>query len=197
MSSNTQERTYIDSNIWFAYITQDKFGEESDQANKIIDDIIRQKNSVAVISHLAILEVVNVIRNKVVQKTKHRGQLDLNLETELRQTANELIKEFLDKTTKWSIAEKLEIFEVTKPLVEVWKNTFLIQNAILGQIIEVHKCKICKGVFNGYTYKGVDHYDIQHALIAQEAKVNFLATFDKGYNELRDVFRDSFEIKIY
>ncbi len=42
--------------------------------------------------------------------------------------------------------------------------------------------------YHEYTYRGIDHYDIQHAIIAEYAKANQFITFDRGYECIKDEF---------
>jgi hypothetical protein len=44
-------------------------------------------------------------------------------------------------------------------------------------------------------YRGVDHWDIQHALIAKEGKVNTFVTF-RGFNKLKQYFNNDYEIRV-
>ena len=66
--SSKLEKTYVDSNVWFSYITKGKYEKTYDKARNIIDGIIANPQSVVVISDLVILEMVSILRSKVVQK---------------------------------------------------------------------------------------------------------------------------------
>jgi predicted nucleic acid-binding protein len=67
MPSKISEKIYIDSNVWFSYITKAKYENTFDKARNIIDGIIENNYFVAVISQLVILEMINICRAKVIQ----------------------------------------------------------------------------------------------------------------------------------
>jgi predicted nucleic acid-binding protein len=196
MSSKTPERIYIDSNVWFSYLTEGQFDREAEKASKIINSIIESSNKIAVINRLIILEVINVIRVRIVQRTQWNGNLSQDFEEQLRLKATNFIRKFIDIITKWAKSDKLEIFDSKMIVSDLLNKTVIIQDKLKGKFMEYDKCKICHRFHNMYNYKGCDHWDIQHAFIASEAKVNSLVTFDKGYEELKDYFND-FKITIY
>jgi predicted nucleic acid-binding protein len=73
MSSNILEKIYLDSNVWFSYLLKkddSKSSIEYQQANIIINKIVSDSNLIALISHLVILEIISIIRKKVVTKMK-------------------------------------------------------------------------------------------------------------------------------
>jgi len=74
MSSNILEKIYLDSNVWFSYLLKkddSKSSIEYQQANIIINKIVSDSNLIALISHLVILEIISIIRKKVVTKMKN------------------------------------------------------------------------------------------------------------------------------
>lgn len=196
MQSGHLERIYIDSNIWFAYLSNVKYELKSDKANDIIYRIVNKQNEVAVISRLVIIEVINIIRNRIVQRTKYAVTLEIEKSREIREIIDNKIKRFIDIITRWSKSKKLEIYYTKSPIEGLFQEIMRIQQLLKGQIERIHQCKVCRNRYKGYIYRGVDHWDILHILIAREAKVNYFETFDKGYNELKEYFKE-FEIKIY
>ena len=81
MSSNILEKIYIDSNVWFSYLLKkddSKSSIEYQQANIIINKIVSDSNLIALISHLVILEIISIIRKKVVTKMKITENKEIN-----------------------------------------------------------------------------------------------------------------------
>jgi len=73
MLSKNVEKIYLDSNVWFSYLLKkddSKSSIEYQQANIIINKIVSDSNLIALISHLVILEIISIIRKKVVTKMK-------------------------------------------------------------------------------------------------------------------------------
>ena len=49
-------------------------------------------------------------------------------------------------------------------------------------------CFLCKAEYHEFSYRGIDHYDIQHAIIAEYAKADQFITFDRGYEYIKEDF---------
>ncbi len=191
MLSSHIERIYVDSNIWFAYITNGKYERESEKAAKLIEAIINNPNQKIVVSRLVLVEVINVIRVKIAQKTAFNKLQNEKNKVDIKKISEGLISKFID-----IISRSAEILQVNTSIDKILTEVITLKDKIKGDIKEVHKCKICKRHFEGYIYKGVDHWDLHHAILARESKVNSLITFDTGFAELNNYFK-SFNITIY
>ena len=82
MLSNTVEKIYLDSNVWFSFLLKkddniSKGSIEYEQANIIINKIVSDNNLIGLISHLVILEIISIIRKKVVTKMKITGNKEI------------------------------------------------------------------------------------------------------------------------
>ena len=196
MPLKIQEKTYIDSNIWFAYITNNLYGSESIKAHDILYSIVNDERRIAVISQLVIIEVINVIRTRIIQRTPYENTLETTKINTMRQIISDHIKKFIDVITRWTESKKLEVFTSNTAMKTMLYEIMKVQNNLKGEIKVINQCKFCGTHYNSYVYKGVDHWDIQHALIAREAGVNYFVTFDKGYEELRKYFKE-FKLMIY
>jgi predicted nucleic acid-binding protein len=198
MQSRQREKIYIDTNVWFSYITRGKYDPHFEKAEVIIDDINKNNGCVAIISHLSLLELVNVIRNRVIQRAEYQGRLkeNINIELDLKNRIDQYIKDVMNTITQWEASGKLRIVDVKTPMTQVLIETQLIQHKTFGSVSDSDRCMNCKGEHHAYYYKGVDHWDIQHALIAKEANVNTYITFDRGFNRLKQYFREDYEIQV-
>src|ERR687890_810265 len=107
MLSNTIEKIYLDSNVWFSFLLKKDDSKDSieyHQANAIINKIVSDNNLIALISHLVILEIISIIRKKIVTKMKIHGNKDINdkqSKIRLKNTIDELTRQFIDHITKW------------------------------------------------------------------------------------------------
>jgi hypothetical protein len=198
MQSKQPERVYIDSNVWFSYITEGKYDKQPEKARRIIDNIMQDNGSKAVISHLVLLEIINSLRKRMPEKEKFRGRLkdSPQLASSLEKTIENCVKGILDKITRWEGAGKLIIVDVRRPMTDIFKDAFLIHRNTFGRLGDSQQCRICKGSYTTYYYKGIDHWDIQHALIAREGRATHFDTFDGGFDQIRNYFEDSFVIQI-
>ncbi|MDQ6723765.1 MAG: hypothetical protein M3Z01_05820 [Thermoproteota archaeon] len=196
MLSKTVEKIYIDSNVWFSFLlkgNQDKNKEsiEFEQADLIINKIKSNDNLIALTSHLVILEITSIIRKKIVTKMKIDGNIHINdqgSKHKLKTTIDNLTKEFIDYITKWESIGKLQIVKMDESLSNVLKKEQKILKKHFGEIRKTTKCLICKSEYHGYSYRGIDHYDILHAMIAEYAKADQFITFDRGYECIKEDF---------
>ena len=194
MSSNILEKIYLDSNVWFSYLLKKDEGKNSieyQQANIIINKIVSDSNLIALISHLVIIEIISIIRKKVVTKMKIDGIKDINDKDSkllLKNIIDNLTKKFIDYITRWEASGKLQIVKIDESLSSVLKKEHKILKNNFGEIKKITKCYVCKSEYHEYTYRGIDHYDIQHAIIAEYAKANQFITFDRGYEYLKEEF---------
>lgn len=197
MMSKPIEKIYLDSNVWFSFLLKEKDNDgsktsiESEQANIIINKIVSDSNTIALTSHLVILEIISVIRKKVVTKMKIHGNKDIDdkvIKIHLKKTIDELTRKFIDYITKWEAVGKLQIVKVDEPFSNMLKKEQKILKNRFGEIKKTTRCFVCKSDYHEYIYRGIDHYDIQHAIIAEHAKADQFITFDRGYEYIKEDF---------
>jgi hypothetical protein len=196
MLSNTLEKIYLDSNVWFSFLLKkddnnSKGSIEYEQANIIINKIASDNNLMVLVSQLVILEIISIIRKKAVTKMKITGNKDINDKVSkilLKKTIDDLTREFIDNITKLEYIGKLQIVKIDESLSNVLKREQKILRNKFGEIKKTTKCFVCKSEYHEYTYRGIDHYDIQHAIIAEYAKANQFITFDRSYECIKEDF---------
>jgi len=196
MLSNTVEKIYLDSNVWFSFLLKkddnnSKGSIEYEQANIIINKIVSDENLIGLISQLVILEIISIIRKKVVTKMKITGNKEIKDKDNkilLKKTIDDLTREFIDNITKLEYIGKLQIVKTDESLYNVLKREQKILRNKFGEIKKTTKCFVCKSEYHEYTYRGIDHYDIQHAIIAEYAKADQFITFDRSYECIKEDF---------
>src|SRR6476660_4495525 len=194
MLSNTVEKIYLDSNVWFSFLLKknnNKNSIEYEQANIIINKIVSDNNLIVLVSQLVILEIISIIRKKVVTKMKIPGNKDINdedIKILLKKTIYDLTSEFIDNITKLEYIGKLQIVKIDETLSNVLKREQKILRNKFGEIKKTTKCFVCKSEYHEYTYRGIDHYDIQHAIIEEYAKADQFITFDRSYECIKEDF---------
>lgn len=182
-------KIYIDSNVWFAYITKDNYDKEFFKlAKRLIDGIIDDNDSVAMISQLVYLEMINLFRVRVTQREKCEGPVTDEIEKDITNKINEFAKEFTIKTTGWISSKKLFAIKPTKSFKDVYTDVQRLQQQITGKIVYYEKSEEHNNPADRYHYTAIDHHDIQHALLAVEGNATEFATFDKSFKYVRDKF---------
>jgi len=196
MQSSQPEKIYIDTNVWFSYITQGKYDPHFEKAQAVIDNVNKNNEHIAIISHLSLLELVNSIRSGVIRKSEYKGKLKENsdIEPDLKHRIDQYIEDVMNIITKWEASGKLRIVDVKTSMTQILRQSYLLQHGTFGFVKDSDICKTCKSEHHSYDYKGVDHWDIQHALIAKEANVNTFVTFDLGFEKLKQYFSNDYEI---
>jgi hypothetical protein len=196
MLSKTVEKIYLDSNVWFSFLLKgnqesNKDSIEYEQADIILNKINSDSNLIALTSHLVILEITSIIRKKIVAKKKINGNISINdkeNKQELKSIIDKLTREFIDYITRWEFIGKLQIVKIDESLTNILKKEQKILKNKFGEIRKTTKCFICKSEYHEYSYRGIDHYDIQHAIIAEYAKADQFITFDRGYEFIKEDF---------
>ena len=156
--SSKLEKTYVDSNVWFSYITKGKYEKTYDKTRSIKSES----------------RIADALRWKIDVYTK----------------------EFLAKITESTMAKKIVAVESNIPMNEFSRRVVQIQRKTFGKILDQNFCPICKRPYKSYRYRGADYNDIQHAIMAQFARVNRFITFDRGYEFLKPFFKRTYEIQI-
>ena len=165
-SSNT---AYFDTNIWVAYI----LGETDPHSfvNNLVERMLKEEYCVYV-SDLVIMETINSFRRKIPIKIKTTTESSSSLE-----------KKITEKTLKYVTA--LESFRREGKIVN--KNPPM-------SVKQLHRftTKYLERYFGSvekhgrhYRYKGLNHWDIQHALIARSFGTKTFYTADSSFEELK------------
>jgi hypothetical protein len=122
---------------------------------------------------------------------KINGNKDINdkqSKIHLKNTIDELTRKFIDHITKWEAAGKLRIVKIDESLSNVLKKEQKILKKNFGEIKKTTHCFVCKSENHEFSYRGIDHYDIQHTIIAEYAKADQFTTFDRGYEYIKEDF---------
>lgn len=111
MQSERLEKTYIDSNIWFSYITEGKYDNTFVHVKKLIEEILDKDKSIIVISDLVVLEMISVIRTKIVQRESFTEKIEKNprIATGLYDLIKRYTTKFMEKFTESTSTGKIEI----------------------------------------------------------------------------------------
>src|SRR6476620_11485613 len=123
MLSNTVEKIYLDSNVWFSFLLKkddnnSKGSIEYEQANIIIKKIVVNK--------------MKITGNKEIK--------DKDNKILLKKTIDDLTREFIDNITKLEYIGKLQIVKTDESLYNVLKREQKILRNKFGEIKKTTKC---------------------------------------------------------
>lgn len=128
----------------------------------------------AVVSYVNILEVMGVIRKRIVEGEKFTGQLNDDLKKKLREKIKQRIAEFFTFLMRLKNENKIIIRIPNITLKDYFKDVLkYYKNA--DNDISIKNFK--------YIYKELGHYDLQHAIHAA-AFANELITNDDAFKYL-------------
>jgi predicted nucleic acid-binding protein len=175
-------RVYFDSSLWISYILQENLDNRAQRVQQLIDQI-KEDDEVILVSHLVLLEVLEVIRKRITQMEQYTS-LDDNKKEEIKDKIQEKTNNFIEILYRLVQEHRVALVN-SQESVDTWfKATYSIFTTSFGDISTYNS----GGKGNNplrYRYRGVGHYDIQHALTAKEYSARGLYTFDWGFAELQ------------
>jgi hypothetical protein len=140
-----------------------------------------------VISTLVLLEVIDVIRKRVTEKEFYAG-LGFAARRAIESKAQTKIQEFVNKTTRLAAQGKARIVDPDRGLADYHQETLRLSQPHFGMVDESNQCPVCRRALAlRYKFRGLGHYDIQHAINARDCLANELFSFDKAFSQMSTV----------
>lgn len=174
---------YFDSSIWLSYLLQDRHYLDAEKSLKRIEE----GDDIALISSLIMLEIIEVIRKRITENESYVG-LTADVKQKIKTSIDEKTREFIDKVTKLVAQGKAEIRNPEEPLEGYLKETLALFSPNFGEISEFDYCFICNRKTNmRYRYRGLGHYDMQHAMNAKDCHAKEIVSVDKAFSQLRNI----------
>ncbi|KAF5029865.1 PIN domain-containing protein [Methanoculleus sp. 10] len=174
-------RVYFDSSIWVSHILQEKRNNRAQTVQQLLDQI-KEDEEVILVSHLVLLEVLEVIRKRVTEKEPY-SELNDEKKKEIMAKIQEKTNVFLKSLSQLIKEHKVALIDSQEPVDKWFKRTYSIYISSSGDISARNYSPDRRGN-PALRYQGVGHYDIQHALTAKEFSARALYTFDQGFSRL-------------
>ena len=184
---------YFDTSIWVAYLRDcDEFHA---QGIKLMRELEQEEKSVLYMSDLVSLEVMHVMRYKIIEDRKSDNNTD-----KMESDAKNVQKYFLSKIKQMEKAGSIKYPEIKTPVDKHYKKAIKKSASYFGNIITVIFCNNCNGKLDDdcecsncenpsyrtkYFYKGLGHVDLEHALYARDYGVDDFYTFDRSFEDLK------------
>lgn len=173
MSETTDSNdAYFDANIWVAYMLN-----ELDQhhlfANKLVDEMQKGKYQVYV-SDLVLLETITSLRRKLPVKIEKTHMTKSSLKEHVKTKTYD----FLNIMVKLEMDEKIINKNPNMPITQLHRNANRYLINYFGDLQRQGK---------HYLYKGLNHWDFQHALIAKSVGASVFYTTDSGFEQLKKI----------
>lgn len=184
-------KAYLDANILLAISAgKEKEPDQFRLAERVLGEI-RDGKIQGVISSLTLMEVIAVLRT---QKGREKEKIDgLSREKQLEYVLNEsknmyekLMRELLQLSNiKFDLGKHTDINKLMDQAFDILQHT-------KGKVRFFNRCKRCGTEHVNYSmFKGLGSDDIIHALLAKDIGCDYLITFDKDFEELKE--RDEFQ----
>lgn len=174
---------YFDSSVWLSYLLQDKHHSKAEKSLKRIEE----GNDTALVSTLVLLEIIEVIRKRIPENEVYTG-LTSSAVKNIKTKIDEKTREFVDKLTKLSEQKKVKVVDPNKLLDSYFKETLSLLSPNFGEITEFDYCFVCdRNTKMRYKYRGLGHYDLQHAINARDCCAKEIVSVDKGFSQLRNI----------
>lgn len=175
---------YFDSCVWISYVLpRDK---HHFKAVNQLERIERGEDEV-IVSSQVILEFLDVIRKRIVQEENYVG-LNNAAKTRIKTKIDAITRKFMNMLTLLAHEHKVMIANPNQNLTDYLHLTQKILIQHFGDIGEFSFCFTCnRSTPTRYRYRGMGHYDIQHAINAKDAKADEIVSFDQPFRFLNDI----------
>lgn len=172
---------YLDSSVLVAYSLE--FDKHYPKAKHLMEQIKLGKLHAA-ISTLGMMETIDAIRRKMTKNATYKGSAsstDMNwLEIEI----DKKVIRFLKGIGALIDQGYLDLTDPIKPMDKVFDEAYKVLLCSFGSIKNDQGFQQNPAQPTGYYYQGIGQYDVQHAIIAKNAKASSLITFDEGFRDL-------------
>ena len=186
---------YIDASVWLDYFLPDK--EESYQMAKRQIERLKDESDHFLISFLVMMEIIGVIRQRVVEREKHTGLSD-EKKQEIKIKANTAVERILSSLVALENQHRLMMVNPVGDASDFHSQSLhklrdLDLNAF-GEIEDRRMCSKCHQLLPNRKNKLVclGHYDFQHAFIARQHHASEIVSFDRAFRQMPNFveFRD-------
>jgi predicted nucleic acid-binding protein len=181
---------YWDSSIWLSNFLQDQdFPYAEQQLERI-----KNGSEVIVVSNLVLMEVIGVLRQRTIEKQTYQGITEKQ-KAGLKKLADDEVTRALMIIRDLGRSKKVIITSSKMSVSELHQKTYdILACWIFGDILPTNKrckCPSCGVIRSPTTYrlKYPGHYDIQHALLANEPisgnlRINEIVSVDRAFTQL-------------
>jgi hypothetical protein len=136
----------------------------------------------AIVSTLVFLEVLGALRKKIVRKESFAGPLTPAIKKNIQTKIEQKIAEFMTKVAELTRQGKVLLADPDMRLRNYLRNVLSIFSPYKGYLEHSPANKPDK-----YIYEGLGHWDMQHAVNAQELNAGELVSCDSKFNDLRNI----------
>ena len=200
---DTRNTVCFETSIWISYMLGDVF---SQKCKRTIDSCVHDNDSIIVISHMIIAEIILTLRRKIMfSKGSHKNASGNALKYSdivlRRNEAKRMVNCFLNWLKYLSDTNNLVYYMWPIQLVNFEKAVFnRVKNYNNWNLIRYGYCKDCankktiekecciecknKISTSCVRYRGLDYPDIQHAEMARLNHVQHFFTVDKSFRHL-------------
>jgi hypothetical protein len=130
------------------------------------------------------LEVIGALRKRIVRKETFVGSLDPHIKTNIRNKIKQKITEFLTGIGNLAKDGKVLLADPDIHLRNYLRNVLGSFTRYRGDLIDVPSKKPDR-----YDYKGLGHWDLQHAMNAKDLNANELVSCDEDFDDLQRLSR--------
>ena len=177
---------YLDACILLAYTNGPKANQfQYNTASRIMRDI-KQKKYKGVITHIALQEILNILRRQIGSNHGHLFNLPepdrmKYVNTEARRQYSLLLTELL----RGQVFTFPNCDEISAGTIN--RDGLILLDRHFGEVkLGYRKCNQCGYSSNKSEYKGLSPSDVAHIMLAHELHCDQFFTFDQGYEILQN-----------
>lgn len=168
---------YLDTCVWLsAANTRDSNHTKAKQ----LMAKIQSGAYVAVVSRHVLLEVLDVLRDRMVMDPRVRPTSDRVVHRKIVET---LYKNF---TSKILGMRNVRLRDPSTPTFETLKESAQLVRNVWGNVSTSPRCPICKSSYRFIEYDGPHRDDMLHSILASKMGCDVLITFDQGFSLIKN-----------
>jgi predicted nucleic acid-binding protein len=179
---------YLDSSIVVSYALGPTDYHYAN-AKQIIEKDIMKKRTIGLVSTLVLLEIIDVIRHRVTERTNKATMNHMDENTRKSYIKTESDKKITDLVNVLTQMENqgYVIFADFTPLdlKQIMDNVYVYSKKYFGLIRKYFRCRFCRSFFEHYSYRGLGWIDVMHAFLALELCADGFTTADKSFKDLQ------------
>ena len=170
---------------------------------KPLIDNIENKNKVAIISYLMLIETIHVLRTKVIKKTPFTGESRSECDSK-KSNAENIIKDFMRIINEFSKQKKILLIRPRETITDHHSKVLKKIRNYFGYIRPMSICPYCIKAYvdrkstnecpscgksldsvKEYQYKGLGHADLEHAFLAKQSSSPVFYSSDTSFGDLK------------
>ncbi len=179
---------YLDSSVIISY-QRGPSDHAYVSAKRIFEEEIGGKKAIGLVSLLALMEIVDVIRKRVTERTNKQTLNSMDDQTRafyIKSESDKQIKILINALTSMEKQGFINFADFTPlDLKKIMDNVYNYSKNYFGEVRKFNQCSFCRRPYENFGYKGLGWIDLMHSFLAVGLCADKIITADKSFSNLR------------